>query len=73
MKKFDLVRLWKDPEYRARLEAEGVELPASPMGAVELSDEQLTQASGMVSGGVVLTTAITCTELSWRGWRACCP
>lgn len=70
-KKVDAVRFWKDPDYREQMQAEGVEL-AHPAGLVEVSDERLVEASGFATGPV-LTTAITCTELSWRGWRYCCP
>jgi mersacidin/lichenicidin family type 2 lantibiotic len=70
-KKVDAVRFWKDPEYRARMQAEGVEL-AHPAGLVEVSDERLVEASGFAIGPVQ-TTAPTCTMFSFRGWRYCCP
>ncbi|MFP5287236.1 MAG: mersacidin/lichenicidin family type 2 lantibiotic [Thermoanaerobaculia bacterium] len=63
----DLVRAWKDPRYRESLEVLG-ETVFHPVGQIELKDEELKQ----VSGGA-LTTALTCTESSFRGWRACCP
>jgi mersacidin/lichenicidin family type 2 lantibiotic len=65
----DLVRAWKDPAFRARLE----HAPEHPSGLAELSDAELKEASGLTSNLEIITTAITCTELSWRGWKACCP
>jgi mersacidin/lichenicidin family type 2 lantibiotic len=42
MKALDIIRAWKDPEYRATLnEAELAALPAHPSGQVELSDNDL--------------------------------
>ena len=64
----DIVRAWKDPAYRATLD----EAPANPAGLIELSDDQLASASGLAAGKF-LTTAMTCTEYTWRRWRACCP
>jgi mersacidin/lichenicidin family type 2 lantibiotic len=41
------IRAWKDPEYRLSLtEAERAALPASPAGMKELSDADLTDATG---------------------------
>jgi mersacidin/lichenicidin family type 2 lantibiotic len=68
--KIDVIRAWKDPEYRATLtEEELAALPANPAGMTELTGERLAH----VTGGVVLTTAPTCTMLSWRDWKRCCP
>lgn len=66
-KKIDIVRAWKDPDYRASLADS--ELPAHPAGVVEVRDEQLAEASG----GKIITTAITCTEFTFGGLRCCCP
>ena len=47
MSKHNIVRAWKDPQYRQSLSAaEKVALPANPAGATELTDEQLGQVSG---------------------------
>jgi mersacidin/lichenicidin family type 2 lantibiotic len=47
MQKKDIVRAWKDPEFRARLTAEErASLPANPAGLASLSDEELGQVSG---------------------------
>lgn len=72
MAKVDIVRAWKDPIYRAGLDAgESAHVPPNPAGLVELSDAELKSASGLA--GIALTTAQTCTELSFRGFRRCCP
>lgn len=48
MKKIDIVRAWKDEDYRLSLtDAERAALPANPAGAIELSDADL----GAVAGG----------------------
>jgi mersacidin/lichenicidin family type 2 lantibiotic len=48
MKKIDVVRAWRDPEYRAGLsEAELAQLPPHPAEAMEVSDEALL---GVVAG-----------------------
>jgi mersacidin/lichenicidin family type 2 lantibiotic len=45
----DVVRAWKDPEYRKTLTPEELaSLPENPAGASEVSDEDI----GNVSGGV---------------------
>jgi mersacidin/lichenicidin family type 2 lantibiotic len=47
MFKIDIVRAWKDEEYRQSLsEAEIAELPEHPSGLIELSDEDMAAASG---------------------------
>ena len=43
----DLIRAWKDAEYRASLsDAERAALPAHPAGLVELPDEDLATVAG---------------------------
>ena len=45
--KIDLVRAWKDPEYRKSLTAEQLaSLPPNPAGVGELSDEELESVAG---------------------------
>ena len=69
MNKVDIVRAWKDPLYRATLSPEQLaDLPAHPAGVVELSDDQIRGAAG-----TLITTAMTCTENSFGGWKSCCP
>ena len=72
MSELQAVRAWKDPLYRAAVDPGLLAAAANPVGEVELSDEALKEASWNASSQV-LTTAITCTEYSWRGWRHCCP
>jgi len=57
-----IIRAWKDSDYRETLDArELASLPASPIGNVELSDEQL----GEIAGGdmAVTQTGICATTL----------
>jgi len=43
----DIVRAWKDPDYRRTLTAEQLaSLPENPAGTEELSDEELSGVSG---------------------------
>lgn len=47
MSKIDVIRAWKDEEYRASLsEAERAQLPPHPAGYVELTDAELESAAG---------------------------
>lgn len=47
MSKVDIVRAWKDAEYRCSLSAEELaHLPEHPAGAIELADEDLREAVG---------------------------
>ena len=69
MNKADIVRTWKDPVYRATLSPEQLAaLPAHPAGLVEISDDQMRNASG-----AIVTTARNCTMNSFLGWKSCCP
>jgi mersacidin/lichenicidin family type 2 lantibiotic len=48
--KIDIVRAWKDEEYRASLtDAERALLPPNPAGLIDLDDEEMKQVLG--SGG----------------------
>lgn len=52
LSKKDIIRAWKDEEYRNSLsESERAQLPENPAGAIELPDEVLASAAG----GTVLT------------------
>jgi mersacidin/lichenicidin family type 2 lantibiotic len=45
--KVDIVRAWKDPEYRKSLTPEQLaSLPANPAGTGELTDEELKKTAG---------------------------
>jgi mersacidin/lichenicidin family type 2 lantibiotic len=47
MRKVDIVRAWKDEEYRLSLsEEERAQLPPHPAGMIELDEAQLAQAKG---------------------------
>lgn len=47
MSNIDIVRAWKDAEYRQSLSAEELaRLPEHPAGAIELTDEELDQIAG---------------------------
>jgi mersacidin/lichenicidin family type 2 lantibiotic len=63
----DVVRAWKDPEYRKTLTPEELaSLPENPAGASEVSDEDV----GSVSGGVKPQTAVTMCAVATCG-RPC--
>lgn len=65
-----IIRAWKDPIYRESLSPEEqAALPDHPAGMIELDIEQLKH----VAGGVITTTADTCTDYSYRGNNSCCP
>ena len=71
MASVDVVRAWKDPSYRATLGAEAAaSLPSHPAGLVEISDEELRQASGLNTN--LMTTAWFCTLFTFIQSR-CCP
>jgi mersacidin/lichenicidin family type 2 lantibiotic len=47
MSKIDVIRAWKDPEYRSSLsENQRAMLPDSPAGALDLSDSELDSVLG---------------------------
>jgi mersacidin/lichenicidin family type 2 lantibiotic len=49
MRTIDIIRAWKDPEYRLSLsEAEKAMLPDHPAGIIELTDDEM----GAVAGGL---------------------
>lgn len=71
MSKPDIVRAWKEPDYRATLSvAELSLLPSHPAGLIELDDEELARASGMLAPPQ--TTAPTCTMYTFRKPGRCC-
>jgi mersacidin/lichenicidin family type 2 lantibiotic len=60
MSNVDIVRAWKDAEYRQSLSVEEqAYLPEHPAGAIELADEELDQAAGGTGG---LGTFLCCTS-----------
>ena len=67
MKYVDIVRAWKDPLYRQSLTPEELAtLPVHPSGMIELTDQELSDASG---GTITFlpTFNLTC------GGSECCP
>jgi mersacidin/lichenicidin family type 2 lantibiotic len=47
MKKFDILRAWKDEDYFLSLnETERAALPAHPSGLIQLADEELRSIAG---------------------------
>jgi len=68
MSNFDIVRAWKDENYRQSLSSEEQALlPANPAGSIELSDELLD----MVAGGDEASTAANFTAGCCSGATIC--
>ncbi len=68
--KIDLVRVWKDPSYRAGLAPEDLaEVPANPAGLVEVTDEELKAATGLAAYPV--TTNLACTMYTYNRFNCC--
>ena len=56
MSTFDIIRAWKDEEYRNSLsEAERAALPEHPAGEIELDDAELE----LVAGGYTINTKLS--------------
>jgi mersacidin/lichenicidin family type 2 lantibiotic len=52
MKEIDVIRAWKDEEYRMSLnDAQRARLPSNPAGIIELSDADLAFAAGGTDTG----------------------
>ena len=75
MSLIDVIRAWRDPEYRGTLSSEQLAaLPAHPAGLVELSDAELASASGLDSlDTVAITIAPPCTVWTFHNNVRCCP
>ena len=59
MNKINVIRAWKDEEYRRGLsEAERASLPQHPAGWIELDDAEL----GMVAGGTMFEVELATSE-----------
>jgi mersacidin/lichenicidin family type 2 lantibiotic len=57
MTKLDIIRAWKDEEYRRGLsDSDRALLPQNPAGIVVLSDSELTDVEGGGDGGCVTLT-----------------
>jgi mersacidin/lichenicidin family type 2 lantibiotic len=81
MKRVDIVRAWKDEEYRTSLsEAERAALPQNPAGPIEQDDGEL---AGIVGGnnadGISTLLAVGALRTQWWcpppsiHWRPCPP
>lgn len=74
----DVIRAWKDEEYRASLsEAERAQLPENPAGLTELSDSALDTASGgttfrCVAKGYRFWTKNVASKVESNTWNRCC-
>jgi mersacidin/lichenicidin family type 2 lantibiotic len=61
MSNVDVIRAWRDPQYRRGLSSEQLaSLPQNPAGRVEISDQALNDASG-AGRSAIITTAWFCT------------
>ena len=64
MSHLDVIRAWKDEEYRASLsEAERAQLPGHPAGLVELSEDDIDLAAGGTTITITFTVFICPTYL----------
>ena len=51
MSEVDIIRAWKDKEYRESLSKEQLQqLPENPAGLIELSDEDMSSVAGGCTG-----------------------
>lgn len=87
MKNKDIIRAWKDEEYRKSLsDAERAMLPINPAGIVELSDAELSSVAGGTDEMIALErtgSGYTLGCCSWvthecgfswyLGTNGCCP
>lgn len=65
MTNLDIIRAWKDEDYRSRLDPTQLShLPASPVGRVELSDADLGDVAGGAKtlGKVCIVLTIDCSQ-----------
>ena len=60
----DIIRAWEDPEYLKSLsDAERAKLPESPIGHIELTEDELSEVMGAAqSGSSVGCNTKTCTR-----------
>jgi mersacidin/lichenicidin family type 2 lantibiotic len=62
MSKLDVIRVWKDAEYRSNLAAsEPGEIPANPAGMIDLSDVELSGVAGGTEGVAYTGCVPNCT------------
>jgi mersacidin/lichenicidin family type 2 lantibiotic len=61
----DIARAWKDAEYRENLSKEHLaRLPESPIGEVELSEEDLKGAAGGTSWASVIISIVSAASVA---------
>jgi mersacidin/lichenicidin family type 2 lantibiotic len=71
MSRVDVVRAWKNANYRSRLSpAETASLPRNPAGSIEKTGGDVMHRQS-ASTGAQLTTAWFCTMYSVGGSRCC--
>ena len=59
-----IIRAWKDPEYRASLSAAELRaLPAHPAGLVEMSEGDLMEVSGGTTAACAITVSVIVTAV----------
>jgi mersacidin/lichenicidin family type 2 lantibiotic len=57
MSNFDIIRAWKDEEFRNSLSEEQLkQLPENPAGVLELSDEEMEALAGGKGSSIVPST-----------------
>jgi mersacidin/lichenicidin family type 2 lantibiotic len=65
MNNLDVIRAWRDEEYRLGLsEAERVVLPRHPAGLIELEEADLAEIAGGIPTPITITIPITVTIAS---------
>lgn len=72
MSNVDIVRAWRDSRYRRNLSAEQLQmLPGNPAGPTDLTADELKAAGFWPELDAFITTAPTCTELTFHHFKAC--
>ncbi len=68
-----IIRAWEDPEYRKSLsEEERAQLPASPVGQIELTEDELREVMGAAqSGASVGCNTKTCVSTRGNSGNPC--
>jgi mersacidin/lichenicidin family type 2 lantibiotic len=73
----DIVRAWKDPDYRLTMnDQDQAALPQHPAGMMELSDEALQEALGAQNyqpdtGFLCVSTVLACATAAFSCWPGC--
>jgi mersacidin/lichenicidin family type 2 lantibiotic len=76
MRTIDIIRAWKDPEYRLSLsEAEKALLPDHPAGIIELTDDEMgAVAGGLRAQTITVNDKICCcdsVDICWTASSLC--